>query len=508
MFPQASKTISSLEMRALELNAEYLGVSPLQLMENAGHAVSLEIFSRFKPSSAVVVYAGVGGNGGDGFVAARHLTGKDFDVSVVLLGKPEDIRSEYTRRNFMAIQNMSSSVKTIIVYDSSMIRKLDADVVVDALLGTGVSGPLKPPMLQAVEAINDSKGFKVAVDLPTGVNPDTGEILNNAVNADLTVTFHKPKTGLLKAKNYVGELVVADIGVPKEAELHAGPGDIVLTTKNRSPESHKGDFGRLLIIGGSETFSGAPTLAALAALRVGVDLVYVAAPTKTAYAISSMSSDLITLKLEGKHFKPENVGVIKKWIERSDGVVMGPGLGLHEETLEAVEQTFDIIEKAKKPLLLDADALKAFAKFKRKVDFQLVLTPHAGEFEILTGKMPVKELDEKVKEVKKTAETLNCVILLKGNIDVISDGERVKLNYTGNPGMTVGGTGDVLSGIVAAFMVHGNPSFESSVAGAFVNGAAGDFAAQERGFHLVPTDLIDWIPEVIDDPMSHVEVRK
>ncbi len=507
MFPQALKTISSLEMRALELNTEYLGVSPLQLMENAGHAVSSEIYSRFKPSSVVVVYAGVGRNGGDGFVAARHLTGKDFDVSIVLLGNPEDIKSEHTRRNFRAIQNMSSSVKTVIAYDSSMIRKLDADVVIDALLGTGVSGPLRHPILQAVEAINDSKGFKVAVDLPTGVNPDTGEILNNAVNADLTVTFHKPKPGLLKAKDHVGELIVADIGIPKEAELHAGPGDVVLTTKSRSLESHKGDFGRLLIIGGSETFSGAPTLAALAALRVGVDLVYVAAPTKTAHTISSMSPDLITLKLEGKHFKPENVEVIKKWITRCDGVVMGPGLGLHEETLEAVEQTFDIIEEAKKPLLLDADALKAFAKFKRRVDFKLVLTPHAGEFEILTGKMSVKELNETVKEVKKAAETLNCVILLKGNVDVISDGKRVKLNYTGNPGMTVGGTGDVLSGIVAAFMVHGNPSFESSVAGAFVNGATGDFAAQERGFHLVPTDLIDWIPEVIDDPMSHVEVR-
>ena len=167
-----TKTITSSEMNALELNAEYLGVSSLQLMENAGHAVSLEVAARFKPSDSVIVVAGVGRKGGDGFVAARHLACRGFKVTVVLAGKPEDIVSENAKKNWESIIRMQDTVKTIIVYDSSLISKLDAKVIIDALLGLGVSGPLRPPLLQAVKAINKSKAFKVAIDLPTGVNPD------------------------------------------------------------------------------------------------------------------------------------------------------------------------------------------------------------------------------------------------------------------------------------------------------------------------------------------------
>jgi len=502
------ESVTCSEMRALELNAEYLGISPLQLMENAGSAVSSEIASRFKPANVIVVYAGVGRNGGDGLVAARHLASKGFKVTVNLVGKSEAINSESAKKNLDAILNMSTSVDLVFTYDSSLIKETDADVVVDALLGTGITGPLRPPVLQAVKAVNDSRGFKVAIDVPTGVDPDTGAVLDRAVLSDLTVTFHKPKAGLLKAKEYTGELVVADIGIPNEARLYAGPGDVYLTRKKRPPESHKGDFGRLLVIGGSETFSGAPTLTALAAMRTGVDLTYVATPTKTAYAISAMASDLITIKLEGEHFKNENIDVIKRWLKRSDGVVIGPGLGLNEETTSAVEETFKIIEESKKPLLLDADGLKAFADFKHQVEFPLVLTPHAGEFEILTGKKTETQLEKKVDQVKKAAASLNATIILKGNVDVVSDGENVKMNFTGNPGMTVGGTGDVLSGIVAAFLVHGYTPFRSATAGVFINGVAGDLALREKGFHLVPSDLIDWIPDVIDDPMCILKMKQ
>jgi len=255
-------------------------------------------------------------------------------------------------------------------------------------------------------------------------------------------------------------------------------------------------------------FSGAPVLVALGASRAGVDLAYIAAPHETAYAISSVSPNLITVKLEGDHLNRRNIAAISRYLETSTAVAMGPGLGLHKETKQAVKELIKLMESKKIPLLLDADGLKAFAEFKHEAGSPLVLTPHAGEYKLLTGRAPPKDLKERAEDVKKTAEELVAVVLLKGHVDVVSDGRRTKLNFAGNPGMTVGGTGDVLSGVVAAFLAQGADSFEAAVAGAFVNGAAGDFVRCEKGFHMVPTDLLDWIPRVIDDPMSHVKVRR
>lgn len=496
-------------MAAIELNAMYLDVSRLQMMENAGRSVAHEVASRFKPEDGrVMVFSGVGGNGGDGLVAARHLASLGFEVGVILLGKPDDIGMDVVRRNWRAVASMADSVSVKVAYDSSMIGTVEAAVLIDAMLGTGISGPLRPPILQAVTAFNRSSGFKVAIDVPTGVDSDTGEVHNEAVRAALTITLHRPKEGMLKAMEYVGELITANIGIPREAETYAGPGDVTFVRRHRPPESHKGDFGYLLVIGGSETFTGAPALVALAALRTGVDLVYIAAPEAAAHDISGMTPDLITLKLRGEHLNPRNLGPIKRILERCDAVVMGPGLGLHRETVEAVEGLVGLVEAAKKPLLLDADALKAFSGFKHRVDIPLVLTPHAGEYKTLTGEEPPPQMEDRAQHVRMTAESLNAVILLKGHIDIISDGVRTKFNATGNPGMTVGGTGDVLSGVVGAFLAQGFDPFRSAVAGAFINGAAGDFVAKEMGYHMMPTDLIAWIPKVMEEPASHIKIRR
>ena len=191
--------------------------------------------------------------------------------------------------------------------------------MIDALLGTGTKGQLKPLISQMVDYINSLNTFKLAVDVPTGIDSDTGEVLGTAVKADLTITFHKDKIGLKKAKEYVGELIVKDIGLPKEIEQFAGPGDVFLAKKPRDPTAHKGDFGRLLVIGGSEVYFGAPSLVSLGAMRTGVDLVYLAAPAKAAYAISSMSPDLITIKLDGSNLNPNNLETLKpflRWLMR------------------------------------------------------------------------------------------------------------------------------------------------------------------------------------------------
>jgi ADP-dependent NAD(P)H-hydrate dehydratase / NAD(P)H-hydrate epimerase len=501
--------ITSRDMRALEVNAEYFGISLLQLMENAGRNVAEEISSRFPKDKRIVIFCGLGGNGGDGFVAARHLLSMGFSkVAVVLAGKGKDISHEAAQANWGALKSLSESIPIREAPDASDLPKVEVDVVVDALLGTGTKGKLKAPIVQFVDYINSVKAFKVAVDVPTGIDSDTGEVLGCAVKADVTVTFHRAKKGLDAAKKYVGKLIVGNIGLPSELESYVGPGDVLLVTKNRALNSHKGDFGKALFVGGSETFSGAPALMSMAALRTGVDIAYTAAPEKTANDIASMSPNLIAVKLEGSHLNSGNITALNEYLKVVDVVVAGPGAGLHAETKEFMKALVEATEAAGKPLLLDADGLKAFTEFKRHLKVPLVLTPHAGEYEILTGKKLPEDLDERCREVQRTAAKLGAVILLKGKVDIISDGTRVKRNFTGNPGMTVGGTGDVLTGIVGALLAQKADPFEAAVAGAFVNGALGDFVAEKLGCHMVATDLLDFIPQVFNDPMSHLKVQK
>ncbi len=505
--PDEKRLIGSREMRVAELNAEYFGISRLVMMENAGHAVATEVASMFKSDQPVTVLCGLGGNGGDGFVAARHLIEAGFKVAVILAGTTDQIEDKNAVENLKALQPLIDSTTLTEVSDSTQIPEITSPVIIDALLGTGSKGKLRQPILEMVKKINGSKAFKIAVDVPTGTDSDTGDTLGEAVKADLTITFHRTKKGLIKAKNRVGKLIVKRIGIPSEYDRLAGPGDVSLVAKPRPSASHKGDYGRLLIIGGSETYSGAPTLVALGAMRTGVDLAYVAAPERTANAISSMSPNMITIKLKGMNLNRSNVPLLKSHIEKVDAVVLGPGLGMLPETIDTVEILLNVIEDAHKPLLLDADGLKAFARFKRKLKSPLVLTPHAGEYAILAKKTFSPDLERKISMVRRTARELDAIILQKGAIDIIADPERVKLNFTGNPGMTVGGTGDVLSGVVGALLAQKSNAFEAAVAGAFVNGAAGDFVFRERGFHMVATDLVDWIPKVLDDPMSHLQVR-
>ncbi|KYH36623.1 MAG: carbohydrate kinase [Candidatus Bathyarchaeota archaeon B23] len=495
-------SLTSREMRAVEMNAEYLGISRLQMMENAGRAVAEAVKRRFSADSRILVVCGLGGNGGDGLAAARHLASQGYRVEVILLGDPSWVRVEETRRNWEAVEAMEMSIDLRVVRDSAEIELPEVDVVVDALVGTGVRGALKPPYREMVEAMNASKAFKVAVDVPSGLEADTGRAEGAAVRADLTVTLHKPKRGFERAGRYLGELIVETIGIPPEAELLSGPGDVHLVSKPRPPEAHKGDFGRVLVVGGSETYTGAPALSALAAYAIGVDLVYVAAPEAAANIIAGYSPTLITIKLRGRRLTPRGVEELLPLLDRVDSAVVGPGLGLHERTVEGVWRLLDELEARGIPTLVDADGLKAIAGPKRRFGAPTVLTPHGGEFKILTGREAMGSLEERGRDVEEEARRLGVTMLLKGHVDIISDGRYTRYNRTGNPGMTVGGTGDVLSGIVAAYMALGANPFEAAVAGAFINGYAGDLAYGEKGYHLSPIDLIERIPRVVEEALA------
>jgi len=478
---------SSAEASVLDRNAEYLGVSTLQLMENAGRSIADLIAVRFGAGSSVVVYNGTGRNGGDGMVAARHLAGKGFKVVVRLVGSSKSVTDPIVRQNWIALKSMTSSVQIEECADSSIISRTESDVLVDAVLGTGAKGKLRQPILRAVQVINESGGFKVAVDVPTGIDSDNGDVLGDAVRANATVTFHANKPGLKKAGDFCGEVSVVDIGIPPEASTYAGPGDVEFV--------------------GSETFTGAPALVALAAYRTGTDLVFVAAPEKTADIVSSMSPNLISLKLPGSMLAPSHVQLLRSHIERASAIALGPGLGENAKTQSAIRRVLTESRLLKKPLVVDADALKALGLGrKRTLDESTVLTPHAGEFKAMAGKSPSTELRARSQEVKTVAERVGGIVLLKGNTDVISDGYSVKLNRTGNPGMTVGGTGDVLTGIISGLLAQSIDAFRAAVAGAFIAGAAGDLAEEELGYHLTPTDLLERIPKVMDDPMCHKNI--
>ncbi|MEM0293901.1 MAG: NAD(P)H-hydrate dehydratase [Saccharolobus sp.] len=488
--------ISVKEMRALEINSIALGVPTLLLMENAGRSVKDEIVSRFEINNKLVyVYVGHGGKGGDGLVAARHLAGEGARVIVFLLGENKHEDSLF---NLNAIEDMDYSIKLIQIKDIDEIKPVEADILIDAMLGTGFSGRPREPFRTAIKAFNNSKGFKVSIDIPSGIDADTGEAFEDEyVKPDLVVTFHDIKPGLAK---YNFNVIVKKIGIPPEAQIYVGPGDVIVNIAKKPFYAKKGDSGRVLVIGGGYTFTGAPTLAALAALRTGADLVYVASSEETAKIIAGYSPDLITIKLKGKNISPDNLEELKPWIDRSDVVIIGPGMGLAEETIEASKLIVNYLKEKGKLAVIDADALKAIKGFE--LYNKAVITPHSGEFEIFFGEKPSKDIKERITQVVNNASKCKCIVLLKGYIDIISDGKTFKLNKTGNPGMTVGGTGDTLTGIVGTLMAQKIDPFKAAYIGVFINSLAGTLAYNRLGTHLTPSDIVNEIPNVINDPLG------
>jgi hydroxyethylthiazole kinase-like uncharacterized protein yjeF len=298
-------------------------------------------------------------------------------------------------------------------------------------------------------------------------------------------------------------LVFSLVGVIMQKLARVKKTDVRAVIPKRKPESHKGDFGRLLVVGGGSRYVGAPALVGLAALRSGVDLAIIAAPEKTAWTINSFSPDLITIKLPCRDLESSALSEILSEMERSTAVAVGPGLGTLAKTRDAViELAHTLREKHPTlPVLFDADGLKALASERGLAQgMPWVMTPHAGEFKILTGSDLPSDIQGRVEQVKLAAQGLGCAVLLKAHVDIIASATGdLKLNHTGNPGMTVGGTGDVLSGIVGAFLAQGTDPFRAAVAGAWVCGRAGDICLKEKGYEFVASDLIDKLPEVFKE---------
>jgi len=280
--------------------------------------------------------------------------------------------------------------------------------------------------------------------------------------------------------------------------MNSGPADVKRVVRPRQPDSSKRDFGCLLVVGGSEVYSGAPALAGMAGLRTGTGLVVVAAPTSVASTVRAYSPNLIVRPLSGKVVNAGDMDELTKLLESSDALVLGPGIGLDHETREVIPTIVEMAAQKRKPTLIDADAIRALADRRSLLrGANAVITPHVGEFRAISGSDVPNGWRQRTTICKKFAMEYSCIVLLKGHNTVISDGRNVKVNRTGNPGMAVGGTGDVLSGIIGAFLAQGADRFFSAVAGAYVHGLAGDIVCKRKGFHMVASDLIEALPTVL-----------
>ncbi len=503
--------LSSDRMAAVDANAAALGVPRKQLMESSGNAVARVVRSVSEPGDRVALVCGRGNNGGDAFVAARFL--KERDVTVRLLGRPESIGTTIARENWEALRTAELSADSVVDVAGSDLGLNAADVVVDALLGTGITGNVRAPERTAVERLNAAAAAGVtivSVDVPTGIDADTGQPTGGtdgvAVDADHVVTFHdeKPGLGALDAT-----LTVADIGIPAAAERYTGPGDLL--GLGRDPDSHKGDNGEVLVVGGGP-YTGAPSLSARAALRAGADLVRVACPTAVADAIQGYSADLIVRGLAGDRLTADHLGRLLDLAVAQDAVVIGPGMGDADDSLTLVRR---FLESYSGRVVVDADALRVVSDVD--TDAQLICTPHQGELRQMGGET-AEDPDERAELVRSFAAGIGHTLLVKGRYDVIAGQSRssavgpnegsnsdartgpvdVRLNRTGNPGMTVGGTGDVLAGVTGALAARTDP-FAAAAAAAYVTGLAGDAAAETNGNGLVATDLIDRLPQALYD---------
>ncbi len=505
-----------IDMMVTDYNCEFLGLSRLCLMESAGKSLAEEVGKiavyTFSKPVKVVIFTGSGGNGGDGFVATRYLLNRGYDVDIYML--KDNIRSPYSKTNLEILQNMKPRLSRLNIYNLKTLEDInncevakseDSEfIIVDGLLGTGISGKLQTNIKRAIEIINESKGIKISVDVPSGMDPLTGEVSDLAVIPDYTISFHKIKDGVRNAEEeVVGGLVTADIGIPFEAEYFVNYGDF-LRLKNRDSSSHKGNNGRLLVVGGSADYSGAPAIAGMAAIGAGADLVYVASPQKAAEAIKSTSPDLIVKSLNGDKLALEHMEDILEISENVDAVLIGPGAGIDEDT----SKLFNVlVTKIKKPIVLDADALKQVEVSLIKNREDIILTPHIFEFKSFFNvsndlKLDIdsydfKKVDENITEFQQIARQIKGTVIVKGQYDLILSGTRFRINKSGNSGMTVGGTGDALAGITTSLLSQGANAFDSACLGVFINGLAGDEAFKEKGTGFSATDLVSYIGNVI-----------
>lgn len=496
------KVLTAVQMREVDLRTITMGIPGLVLMENAGQRVVELLAREFAPLAGqrIAILCGKGNNGGDGMVVARQLFTRFHPLAlhVVLAAAPEELKGD-AAANYRMLEVCGCPVERTVPAEARL-----ATVVVDALLGTGISGPATGAMLEAIREIN--RGFPlakvVAVDIPSGMPSDSGEPLGDQARADYTVTFTAAKPGQVLPPNCdaVGELRVEAIGSPPD--LYDADDSIRLSLTEpalfrhllapRPRASNKGGFGHVLVVAGSHGKTGAAAMSGMAALRSGAGLVTVASVESAIAVIAGHAAELMTVALDGDN--------LDKLAEKKDVVAIGPGLGTHPQTVAMVRRA---VADFRQPMVVDADALNALAGTEWSGGGRLrVFTPHPGEMARLTGKKIPEIQADRVGAARGLATARQVCLVLKGERTLIAfpDG-RVWINPTGTPAMATGGTGDILTGLVAGFLGQFPKEPDIAIAAAvYLHGLAGQLGAAALTEQcLVATDLLRYLPAAMEE---------
>jgi hydroxyethylthiazole kinase-like uncharacterized protein yjeF len=505
--------VTANEMRAIDEETIREYVPGLTLMERAGKGVADAITENLKPrkTTAIVIICGKGNNGGDGFVVSRLLKKRGYRVKTYLIGKTATVRGD-------AAANLKRCIKGRIKVEeldrgamSALAADLaGADIIVDAIFGTGFAGEPRGLARDVIAMINASPAYRVAVDIPSGVDASTGEAVL-AVDAHLTVTMALPKRGhlLFPGRALTGDLIVHDIGVPPEVVMRTGistfalgKSDVARALPVRSPRAHKWTCGFVAAVCGSTGFTGAATLTAVSALRSGAGLVTLAVPRSLNPIMEIKLTEVMTLPVaetaEGT-LALKAKAALRGFIEKADAVAIGPGLSQNPETVRLVRS---FVPKIGKPCVLDADGINAFAGHARKLKslpFPLVVTPHAGEAARLLDADKDEIAGHPVDFAAQAARDLGLVMVLKGAPTVIAGpGGDTYINPTGNQGLATAGSGDVLTGIIAGLMAQGVAPIEAAYSGVYIHGLLGDMLLEEKGyFGFLAGELAEKIPQAV-----------
>jgi ADP-dependent NAD(P)H-hydrate dehydratase / NAD(P)H-hydrate epimerase len=479
------------ESAALDRASGERGIGVDALMENAGHAVAraaVEVAGGAYGRRAVVV-CGKGNNGGDGLVAARYLDRWGMGVTALLMAGAGRFRDAAAVN---LVRLTERGVRTLTYTEPRLARELArADVVIDAVFGTGFRGRPEGPFARALSAMGHTDAAVIAVDIPSGVEGETGAVRGEAVRADITVTMGALKPGVIffPGAEHAGVVRVVDIGFPEDllsSDLWlVEPDDVAALVTPRGSDSHKRSSGVVVVVAGSRTMTGAAVLAAMAAYRAGAGLVTLAVPEEILTVVEEAITEPTFLPLpqtEDGTAAERAWDVLEERLGGADAVAVGPGLTTNQETVRLVRR---IVAESPIPLVLDADGLNAFTGHTELLSerrSEAVLTPHPGEFGRLTGLSSAEVLEDRVGHARKAAAELRCTLLLKGSRTVVAEPDgTARVNPTGGPFLATGGTGDVLTGAISAFLARGLRPPDAAVLAAWVHGEAGRVAASAAG---------------------------
>jgi hydroxyethylthiazole kinase-like uncharacterized protein yjeF len=509
------KIVTAQQLKNIDRRAiKGFGIPGMVLMENAAAAVmtAMEKFFDGLDGVRVGILCGKGNNGGDGLALARRLRIKGVPVRVALLASFDAIKGD-AQKNLSILRKMDVEI----VQNASPRSLADvvawSEVIVDALLGIGLSSPLKGAFARAVDLVNTSGNPVVAIDIPTGIDADTGMVMGSAIRADLTVTMAFLKFGLVlyPGAEYAGAVRVADIGIPSEVADEERISASLLDkdavrglVTSRPPDAHKGDFGHLMVVAGSPGKAGAAILAAKGALRTGAGLVSVATPINLVPIIQAQVAEAMCIPSAESVDGTLGIGSeeeLLRAIGTKSACIIGPGLSTHYETVQAVR---NLIPRLTVPAVVDADGLNALVGFTgllTRVKTPIVLTPHPGEMGRLLGISSDDVQKDRIASASTFARKHNVTVVLKGAATVVATPHGwVFINSTGNPGMATGGTGDVLTGMIGSLLAQGYSVSQAACLGVYLHGLAGDRAAQDKGEPaMIAGDLIEKIPQAFKE---------